>query len=87
LLTPKSENDKCAKQLRSSAGVIVFVSGANDRQQWIEVGRCYECFALQATALGIRTAFLNQPGTNPSKSHPFVHNLRRGSILAHGDRI
>ena len=61
LLTPKSENDKCAKQLRSSAGVIVFVSGANDRQHWIEVGRCYERFALQATALGIRTAFLNQP--------------------------
>jgi hypothetical protein len=61
LLTPKSENDKCAKQLRSSAGVIVFVSDADDRRYWIEVGRCYERFALQATALGIRTAFLNQP--------------------------
>jgi hypothetical protein len=61
LLTPKSENDKCAKQLRSSAGAIVFVSDVNDRQHWIETGRCYERFALQATALGIRTAFLNQP--------------------------
>jgi hypothetical protein len=61
LLTPKSENDKCAKQLRSSAAVIVFASDMNDRQHWIEVGRCYERFALQATALGIRTAFLNQP--------------------------
>jgi len=61
LLTPKSENDKCAKQLRSSAGVVVFVSDANDRRHWIEVGRCYERFALQATALGIRTALLNQP--------------------------
>jgi hypothetical protein len=61
LLTPASENDKCAKQLRSSAGVIVFVSDVNDRAHWIEAGRCYERFALQATALGIRTAFLNQP--------------------------
>jgi hypothetical protein len=61
LLTPKSENDKCAKQLRSSAGVIVFVSDVNDRRHWIESGRCYERLALQATALGIRTAFLNQP--------------------------
>ena len=61
LLTPTSENDKCAKQLRSSAGVMVLVSSANSRQHWIEVGRCYERFALQATALGIRTAFLNQP--------------------------
>jgi hypothetical protein len=61
LLTPKSENDKCARQLRSSAGVIVFVSDANDQRHWIEVGRSYERLALQATALGIRTAFLNQP--------------------------
>jgi hypothetical protein len=61
LLTPKSENDKCAKQLRSSAGVVVFVSDANERRHWIEVGRSYERFALQATALGIRTALLNQP--------------------------
>lgn len=60
LLTPESENEKCAKQLRSSAGVAVFTSG-NDRRQWIDVGRSYERFALQATALGIRTAFLNQP--------------------------
>ncbi len=27
----------------------------------MDVGRCYERFALQATALGIRNAFLNQP--------------------------
>ena len=27
----------------------------------MEVGRCYERFALQATALGVRNAFLNQP--------------------------
>jgi len=60
LLTPQSENKKCAKQLRSSSGVAVFVS-ANDRRQWMDVGRSYERFALQATALGIRTAFLNQP--------------------------
>jgi hypothetical protein len=40
LRTPKSENDKSAKQLRSSAGVVVFVSDANERRHWIEVGRC-----------------------------------------------
>lgn len=27
----------------------------------MEVGCCYQRFALQATALGIRNAFLNQP--------------------------
>lgn len=59
--TPKSENDKYAKQLRSSAGVAVFISELSDKAHWIEAGRCYERFALQATALGIRNAMLNQP--------------------------
>jgi hypothetical protein len=56
----KSENDKYAEQLRSSAGVAVFVSDVDDKMHWIEAGRCYERFALQATALGIRNAMLNQ---------------------------
>ncbi len=59
--TPKNENEKYAKQLRSSAGVAVFVSEANDPAHWLEAGRCYERFALQATALGIRNALVNQP--------------------------
>ena len=60
LFNEKSENDKYAKQIRSSAGVAIFVSDTNDKVHWLEVGRCYERFALQATALGIRNAFLNQ---------------------------
>ncbi|MFN0194759.1 MAG: Acg family FMN-binding oxidoreductase [Aestuariivirga sp.] len=57
----KSENEKCAKQLRSSAGVAVFLSESDDKAHWIEAGRCYQRFALQATALGIRNALINQP--------------------------
>ena len=59
--TQEAENDKYARQVRSSAGVAVFASGENDRAHWIEAGRAFERFALQATALGIRTAHLNQP--------------------------
>jgi hypothetical protein len=58
---PKSENDKCVRQIRSSAGIAVFVGGSADKASWVEVGRCYERFALQTTALGIRNALLNQP--------------------------
>jgi hypothetical protein len=61
LFKPKSENDKYAKHLRSSAGVAIFVSEVNDKAHWVEAGRCYERFALQATALGIRNAMVNQP--------------------------
>lgn len=59
--TPKSENERYARQIRNSAGIAVFVSETSDRGHWVEVGRCYERFALQATALGIRNAYLNQP--------------------------
>ena len=60
MFNEKNENDKYAKQIHSSAGVAIFVSDKNDRAHWLEVGRCYERFALQTTALGIRSAFLNQ---------------------------
>ncbi len=59
--TPKSESARYARQIRNAAGIGVFVSDASDKAHWVEAGRCYERFALQATALGIRNAFLNQP--------------------------
>ncbi len=58
---PKSEGERYARQIRNSAGIAVFVSERSNKAHWIEAGRCYERFALQATALGIRNAFLNQP--------------------------
>lgn len=64
LFTASSENDKNATQVRSSAGIAVFISPDAQQGQaanWIEVGRAYERFALHAAALGIRNAFLNQP--------------------------
>lgn len=60
-VTAKGENDKVARQIRSSAGIAVFVGRAADKAHWVDVGRCYERFALQATALGIRNAMVNQP--------------------------
>lgn len=56
-----AENDKYARHLRSSAGVAVFVGAQSDRDHWIRIGRACQRFALQATALGLKHAFLNQP--------------------------
>jgi hypothetical protein len=61
LFRPKAENDKYARQIRSSAGIAIFVGESAGKAHWVEVGRCYERFALQATALGIRNALVNQP--------------------------
>lgn len=61
VVTAAGENDRIARQLRSSAGVAVIVADAQDPAHWIEVGRAYQRFALLAASLGIRNAFLNQP--------------------------
>jgi len=61
VFTPGNENDKLARQLRSSSGIAVFVSDADDPTQWMETGRAFQRFALQAAALGIRNAHVNQP--------------------------
>ena len=73
-----SENDKYAKHIRSSAGIAIFVSQVNDKAHWIETGRCYQRFALQATALGIRQAFLNQPVEVPGLRPQFASFLQVG---------
>lgn len=59
--TAKAENAKIASQVGSSAGLAVFVSGGDDPAHWMRAGRSYQRFALAATSLGIRHAFLNQP--------------------------
>lgn len=69
------ENEKCARQIRSSAGIAVFVSDHDDKAHWVEIGRCYERFALQATALGVRNALLNQPVEEASLRPDFAKTL------------
>lgn len=58
--TMNSENDKYRDHIRSSASVIAFISEQDKKENWINAGCCYQRFALQATALGLRHAFVNQ---------------------------
>ena len=66
LVTAESENDRYASQLRSSSGVAVFFGQHDDREHWALTGRACQRFALQATALGLKHAFINQPVEVPS---------------------
>jgi nitroreductase len=66
LFHERAENEKYARQLRSSAGVAVFVAEAEDAAHWVEAGRACQRFALLATSLGVRTAFVNQPVEVPA---------------------
>ncbi len=61
VLTAKGQARTDATNIESSAGVAVFVSRQDDKAGWVDVGRAYQRFALQATVLDIRTAFINQP--------------------------
>jgi hypothetical protein len=66
VVTAKSENETYARQLASSSGIAVFVSQVEDKAHWVLAGRACQRFALQATALGIKHAFVNQPIEVPS---------------------
>lgn len=59
--TKAAENEKYARQIDSSAGVAVFAAERADPAGWIAVGRACQRFCLAATALGLKTAFINQP--------------------------
>ena len=54
------EQDKLAEQVRSSAGIAVFVANSDNPQGWIGAGRAYQRFALRATVEGLKNAFVNQ---------------------------
>ena len=75
----KTENDKYAKHLRSSSGVAVFVSEADDSAHWVEAGRCFERFALQSAVLGIRNAMINQPVEVAALRRRFAAHLGIGT--------
>ena len=56
-----ADNAKTAEKIASSAALAVFVAAKADPEHWVLTGRACQRFALQATAMGLKHAFLNQP--------------------------
>jgi len=75
----KKQNRKDIRNIRSSAAIVVLFSEADDKPHWIEAGRCYERLALQAAALDLRTAFINQPVEVPALRSQFARFLGIGN--------
>lgn len=65
-LSAERQNDKDRRHIQSSAAIAIFFSEADDARHWMEAGRCYERLALDATSLGLDTAFINQPVEVPA---------------------
>lgn len=61
VVRPKGQMKTDAANISASAGIAVFVTEDDGVAAWVEAGRCYERLALQATALHVRNAFINQP--------------------------
>jgi len=61
VFTPKAENAKYARQIASSAGLAAFFGAGETPADWVAVGRAGQRLALQATALGMKLSFINQP--------------------------
>jgi hypothetical protein len=61
VFTESGENRKYRAELDSSAGVVVLAADHSDKAHWIAVGRACQRFGLQATALGLKYSFVNQP--------------------------
>ena len=79
VFTKDAENKKYVAQMRSSAGVAVFVGDKADKDHWARVGRSFQRFALRATSLGIRYAMINQPVEVPTVRADFARWFGIGS--------
>jgi hypothetical protein len=78
--TERGENAKYREHIESSAGIAIFVSDAADKAHWIAAGRACQRFALQATALGLKYAFINQPVEVPQVRSQFASYLGIGNL-------
>jgi hypothetical protein len=55
------QSRKDIENIHSSGAVAILFTDTDDPAHWKRAGRCAERLALEATALGLRTAFINQP--------------------------
>lgn len=61
LFTAKGSADTIVRQMTRTAGAAVFTGPSDDPAGWVAAGRAFTRFALTATALDLKLAFLNQP--------------------------
>jgi hypothetical protein len=59
----------------------VFVSERSDKPYWVETGRACQRFALQATALDLKYAFINQPIEVPRLRRQLASHLSLGERM------
>ncbi|MDF1570633.1 MAG: hypothetical protein P1P82_03345 [Bacteroidales bacterium] len=61
LVTPRSEAKRWKKLFRKSAGFVLFSVAQHDPEHWIRLGRSFQRFGLETTAMGLKHAHMNMP--------------------------
>lgn len=74
----KKQSKKDLGHIRSSSAIAIIYSESDDISHWIEAGRCFQRMALQSTALGLHTAFINQPVEVAKLRSEFAHAMGIG---------
>jgi hypothetical protein len=69
VFTAANENDRYMRQIDTSAGIAIFSAEKPGFEHWAKVGQACQRFALQATALGMKLSFINQP-VEVASMHP-----------------
>lgn len=77
VFTIESETRKYRAQMASTPGVAVFTAAVEGPAGWIQAGRAYQRFALQAAKLGIKHAFINQPTEVAAARAPLAEVLSK----------
>ncbi len=75
--TAASESQRYETQVKASSGIAVFSSAEDTPQHWFEAGRSYQRFALEATRLGLKHSFVNQPVEVPAFHADLLKAARR----------
>lgn len=60
-VSAKSEAKRWKKQIKASAGFVLFTVEKNDVEHWVNLGRAFQRFGLTATKLNINHAHVNMP--------------------------
>jgi hypothetical protein len=78
---PQQQADADAEKLRSSSGAVIVSSDADNPSAWVRTGQVYERLALELTALGLKSALLNQPIEVPDVRGQFQSAMKLGTSL------
>lgn len=75
LLRPASENRRLAAHIRSASAMVVISAHRDNPAGWFEAGRAAQRFQLEATVLGLQTAWINQPVESPASRASFARAM------------